>query len=159
MSLSSGNCMYGYDSLHLYDISITVALQGVTSLQTHTVTWLILHRSLSLHQNSSDPSRRGHQQYTVSLKTSRVRPPSPSRIRIPWCTVEPSLPQINTAHALSRPHEVKENVIHKSRPRSSIAPLVSILDAFSSRQEWAWAIWPVCVFWHLKITASSSSPV
>ena len=34
----------------------------------------------------------------------------------------PPPPQVNNAHTSGRPHDVKENMIHQTRPPSSIAP-------------------------------------
>ncbi len=85
----------------------------------------------------------------------------------------PCVPQVSDAHAPGHPRDVKENVIHQTRPRSSIAPWsssdahVPTVAAFGSGQGSAWAPWLVwgmqphmqqsvmhCVFWHLSIRTS-----
>lgn len=39
-----------------------------------------------------------------------------------WCMLVPCVPQISNTHAPSHPRDVKQNVIHQTRPPSSIAP-------------------------------------
>ncbi|PIO32677.1 hypothetical protein AB205_0217200 [Aquarana catesbeiana] len=39
-----------------------------------------------------------------------------------YCILVLSLSQVSTSHAPGHPHDVKENVIHQTRPLSSIAP-------------------------------------
>ena len=91
----------------------------------------------------------------------------------PQCILVPCAPQVSDAHTPSRSHDVKENMIHQTRPPSSIAPLYSFdahvptVGTFGGGQRSAGAPWLACsyaapyatncmhcVFWHLSVRTS-----
>ncbi len=68
----------------------------------------------------------------------------------PKCILVPCVPQISDTYAPGHPRDVKESMIHQTRPPSSIAlwsnsdDHVPTVGAFGGGQGSAWAPWLVC---------------
>lgn len=77
----------------------------------------------------------------------------------------PSLPQVSVTHAPGIPHDLKENMIHETKPSSSIVPLSNSYDhmptlgTFRGWQGSAWVLWPVCVYTAPKAAICKSRSV